>query len=105
MELEELICEQCDKHWQRTKARGRKPKLCPTCISSSSLVPNQDDEDIVEDIPVAKEPTPEKTLYKPNSKWQCFACGAKVSIGVGVNVPPTHRCLKRANRLLSLELI
>ena len=60
MELEELICEQCDKHWQRTKARGRKPKLCPTCISSSSLVPNQDDEDIVEDIPVAKEPTPEK---------------------------------------------
>ena len=105
MELEELICEQCDKHWQRTKARGRKPKLCPTCISSSSLVSNQDDEDIVEDIPVAKEPTPEKTLYKPNSKWQCFACGAKVSIGVGVNVPPTHRCLKRANRLLSLELI
>jgi hypothetical protein len=104
MELEELICEQCDKHWQRTKARGRKPKLCPTCLSSTSLILVQE-EDIIEDIPVAKEPPLEKTLYKPNSKWQCFACGAKVSIGVGVNAPPVHKCPKRANRLLSLDLI
>ena len=36
MESEELICEQCDKHWQRTKARGRKPKLCPTCVASQN---------------------------------------------------------------------
>ena len=105
MELEELICEQCDKHWQRTKARGRKPKLCPTCLSSTSLVPVQDDDDIFEEIPIAEEPTPDKTLYKPNSKWQCSACDAKVRIGVGVNVPPVHKCPKRANRLLSLDLI
>ena len=104
MELEELICEQCDKHWQRTKARGRKPKLCSTCIDSPSLIPVEED-DIIEDIPVAKEPPLEKTLYKPNSKWQCSACGAKVSIGVGVNTPPVHKCPKRANRLLSLDLI
>ena len=105
MELEELICEQCNKHWQRTKARGRKPKLCTNCLNSPSLTLVQDDDDVIEDLPIAKEPPLEKTLYKPNSKWQCSACEAKVSIGVGVNVPPTHRCQKRANRLLPLSLI
>jgi hypothetical protein len=105
MELEELICEQCDKHWHRTKARGRKPKLCPTCLSSTSLPLIEQDEDVIEDIPLIQEPPLEKTLYKPNSQWQCSACGAKVRIGVGVNIPPVHKCPKRANRLLSLDLI
>jgi hypothetical protein len=105
MELEELICEQCDKHWHRSKARGRKPKLCVACVNSSSLPPIEEDEDILHDVPITQEPPPEKTAYKPNSKWQCHACGTKLTTGVGINIPPTHKCPKRANRLLSLDLI
>jgi len=104
MESEELICEQCDKHWQRTKARGRKPKLCPTCIASSSpILVVETDEDIIENIPIAEEPPPEKTLYKPNTKWICHSCGAFVKTGVGINLPPTHSCKKRLKKIYPLE--
>ena len=107
METEELICEQCDKHWQRSKARGRKPKLCPSCLESSlpiQITDTQVEEDI-DTIPLAEEPPVEPTKYKPNSKWKCNACGAKIQIGVGINEPPMHKCLKRANRALPLELV
>lgn len=106
MELEELICEQCDSQWQRAKSRGRKPKLCPTCLESSSLVLVVEEEnDPIEDIPLVQEPPLEKTTYKPNSKWICNACGAKIQIGVGINDAPMHKCPKRANRVLPLELV
>jgi hypothetical protein len=106
MELEELICEQCDSQWQRAKSRGRKPKLCPTCLESSSLLPVVEEEtDTEQEIPLAQEPPLEKTAYKPNSKWLCNACGAKIQIGVGINDAPMHKCPKRANRVLPLELV
>ena len=28
---ESLVCEQCGSRWERQIARGRKPKVCPTC--------------------------------------------------------------------------
>lgn len=106
MEIEELICERCDAQWNRAKARGRKPKLCPQCTTSdSSILPPviQDDEDQLIDLPIAEELPPIPTKYKPNTKWKCHSCGAKVQIGVGINEPPTHKCPKRLKKVLPLE--
>jgi DNA polymerase-3 subunit epsilon len=30
---EELTCTRCEQTWTRERARGRKPQLCPTCVS------------------------------------------------------------------------
>ena len=106
MEIEQLICEQCNAQWSRQKARGRKPKLCSKCSISLSptLIPNDEEEDLIEDIPLIEEPPLSPTKYKPNSKWKCISCGAKVTIGIGINDIPTHKCVKRLNRMLPLEL-
>lgn len=103
-EIEELICEQCDSQWNRSKARGRKPKLCPTCATSPTVIviPQEQEEELIE-IPITEESPPVPTKYKPNTKWKCHSCGAKVQIGVGINEPPIHKCPKRLKKVLPLE--
>ena len=104
MEIEELICEQCNSHWQRSKARGRKPKLCPTCLTSSTPVAVVEEEDEqLEEVPLLEEGPPPPTKFKANSRWQCPSCKAKIKVGVGIDEPPVHKCPKRANRVLPLE--
>ena len=105
MEIEELICERCDTQWNRAKARGRKPKLCPQCTVSDSPILSSitEEEDQLIDPPLVEEAPPIPTKYKPNTKWKCHSCGAKVQIGVGINEPPTHKCPKKLKRVLPLE--
>ena len=107
MEKETLTCITCSATWKRTKARGRKPKLCPACLleQTSSENNEEDQDDSLEEVPLEPEEAPPVTLYKPGSKWQCSSCGAKIKIGVGINEPPMHKCPKRANRVLQLNLI
>jgi hypothetical protein len=106
MELEELICQHCDSQWNRAKGRGRKPKLCPTCIQSpTTIIVVQQEDDDSDSIPLIPESAPPATKFKPNSKWLCHSCGAKIKVCVGINTPPIHKCPKRANRVLPLEQI
>jgi len=36
--METLVCESCESEWDRERARGRKPRVCPPCKSGDSLV-------------------------------------------------------------------
>lgn len=108
METEVLTCVVCSATWQRPKVRGRKPKLCASCLSNSIEVIPQDsiqvhDEEV--ELPLSPEEPPPPTVYKPGSRWQCQSCKAKIKIGVGINEPPMHKCPKKANRVLQLSLI
>lgn len=107
MEYDQLTCAECGQQWQRPKARGRKPKLCPTCLQAL-------------DLPTAKivyssiEHTEKKTenvsvdkplKYQPNTEWKCHTCGAYVKICIAINEPPSHSCSKRLKKVYDLELI
>jgi len=103
MENETLTCTQCSSTWNRQKARGRKPKLCPLCTQTLQKVQEDLDED--EDLlPVIEEAPPSRTKYKAGTKWKCNSCGVSVKISIGINDPPTHPCKKRLKKVFALEL-
>lgn len=112
---EQLTCSICKKTWSRLKARGRKPLVCPACISSGTVfIPSKDT------VPKSKEPAkpepqkqssdlsiskvhsaiyPKPSNYedivqstKQGSTWKCPACGSLLTIYVPVSSTPTHRC-------------
>ena len=107
MEYDKLTCIQCGSHWNRPKSRGRKPKLCPSCLQSPQIsVEKQQEEDNDEiEAPLIPEPPLAKTKYKAGSKWKCHSCLATVQIGVGHDEPPVHSCRKRLKKIYPLELI
>jgi hypothetical protein len=104
METEELTCESCNVKWTRQKSRGRKPKLCPSCVPVLVVENDSDDEDI--EIPyIVNEPPLQPTKYKAGTKWQCSSCGVSIKIGIGHDEPPTHSCKKRLKRIIPLEKV
>jgi hypothetical protein len=32
-EVQELVCEECEKRWRRYRRNGRRPKFCDTCFA------------------------------------------------------------------------
>jgi hypothetical protein len=94
MELESLTCEKCSKTWKREKARGRKPKLCTKC----TLIP-------VDQPKVKASSVKKDTLYPKNTNWHCPSCNVHIEVGVKIYTAPIHKCQKRANRVIPLELI
>jgi hypothetical protein len=38
------------------------------------------------------------------TKYICKACGVSLSTGLTLTTPPVHKCHKRANRVLELEV-
>lgn len=97
-EFDQLTCIQCNLQWQRPKARGRKPKLCPSCLqapasNSSNLTINAPKEE------------PSALRYKPNTEWKCHSCGSYVKVCIAIDEPPSHSCKKRLNKVYSLDLI
>lgn len=108
MDTETLTCIKCNKSWNRQKARGKKPQLCPSCKQAQDILPSQpdnSDDEIEYDIPMVEEDPPPPTKYKPNTKWICKSCNAWVKIGVGINEPPTHACKKRLKKVYPLEQV
>jgi hypothetical protein len=103
MDLETLTCDSCGIKWNRQKARGRKPKVCPDCLIKT--VDDTEEEDTLEYIPVQPEPPSAPTKYPPNTKWTCHSCSASVKVGVGINEPPTHACKKRLKKVYALERV
>jgi len=106
METEELTCESCKSIWTRQKSRGRKPKVCPSCVPVLLSIQEEDEDlDNQEDIILIEEPAPEPTKYKPGTKWRCNSCLVSIKIGVGHNDPPTHSCKKRLKKIFPLERV
>ncbi len=103
METETLTCTQCSSTWNRQKTRGRKPKLCPSCIQTLEQVEQELDEDIEIPLDIQEDP-PSRTKYKAGTKWKCNSCGVSVKISIGINDPPTHPCKKRLKKIFALEL-
>lgn len=109
MRKEKLICQKCRKEWERVPSRGRKPVLCPSCLSSSksttvlkkveTKIPHNQSASNLQ--PSESEPFP----YPAPTKWLCSSCGASVQILVDLKYAPTHHCAKRLRRLFALELV
>ena len=91
---EELVCEACSKTWQRQKTRGRKPRLCPTCLTSPVQVQNNNDKK-----------TEFQISYPAPTKWICPICAVSISVYVSLENPPTHICKSKLSQNLPLQLI
>lgn len=111
---ETLTCTLCKSEWTRQRARGRKPVLCPQCLSQSELQANQA---VLQPVSTQKsEPssTPSSRLSlrtvfgglfpkyqnaeelaestKNGSVWKCPSCSHVLKMNVAVTAPVTHRC-------------
>ena len=102
MDFDTLTCASCSIKWNRQKTRGRKPKVCPDCIIKSVDAIKKDP---TEDIPTSSEPRRTRTKYPPNTKWLCHSCKVTVKVCIGIDEEPTHKCQKRANKVISLERV
>lgn len=115
---EQLTCSVCQKSWNRIKTRGRKPLVCPNCISAgttfiptSTSTPSPTSESksttsntssVLSQLSVSKihgmmHPKPPNHLdilesTKKGSTWKCPGCGAILTMMVGITATPTHRC-------------
>lgn len=95
-----LECTQCDKKWERKKARGRKPVICPDCVSF-----NEEQEAEQRQQPVSFiEQNYESVNYTfPSvSYWMCPNCDQTISVHVGLNYVPLHPCKTKRNQMLAL---
>lgn len=108
---EQLTCSVCQKSWTRTKARGRKPLVCPTCLSTgSTFIPVPDkssdskktDKPFFSDLSISKvhgllhpKPSNHQDMLestKKGSTWKCPGCGSILTMLVGITAVPTHKC-------------
>ena len=105
MNKEKLTCSKCNKKWERISLRGRKPKFCPKCAVDSTPVPVQKVPVPSHKLPSTPKGSTSPIVYPAPSKWNCSSCNAKVEVRVGIKEPPIHKCSKRANRVLYLELV
>jgi rubrerythrin len=125
---EHLTCSVCEKSWTRTKARGRKPLVCPTCLSSGTTfiprsISNSDSKTETKttepskptDLSVSKVHSmmhPRPVNYqdmlestKKGSKWKCPGCGSILTMLVGITDTPTHRCTPNTVTVKIMERI
>lgn len=103
--METLVCEKCSSSWKRQPSRGRKPRLCPTCISSSDQSISLSKAIQTPSVQLKTQSQCDSTKFPAPTKWKCHTCGVALKVEIGINYPPTHRCQKRLKRTLPLELI
>ena len=108
MDTETLVCSSCSKRWKRQKTRGRKPVVCPKCLSAS--VPNKGSSSSVKQ---KSEPSQQRQISKKDdsikypvpSHWVCKSCLVSVKIHVRLEYPPIHLCKKRLSKEFPLEMV
>ena len=96
---ETLECTQCDKKWERKRARGRKPIVCPECADF-----NQEQEaEQKKNTTTAVQESHESVSYTfpPVSYWMCPNCDQTISVHVGLNHVPIHPCKIKRNQMLA----
>ena len=121
---ETLICTVCDKKWQRLRARGRKPIVCPTC-ASQEVADNEEllitpkvethNTDLTSDVKsilcnvynayYPKDINVYKiTESKPKVKWVCVHCNFEMVSVIPLTAVPLHKCSKNTSSLTELSL-
>jgi hypothetical protein len=118
--METLTCEQCSKKWKRQPSRGRKPRLCPKCLTApqkASQPISQPSQPVTAKKPATKlqqNVTPATKLqqnvtadykFPGPTKWMCKTCGTSIKTEISLQYEPTHSCQKRLRRVFALELI
>ena len=121
---ETLTCTVCDKKWQRVRARGRKPILCPACaaqevadneelvITPKIETHNTDLDPSVKDVlcNVYNSYYPKDinvykmTESKPRVKWLCVHCNFQMVSVIPLTDVPLHKCSKNTANLVELSL-
>lgn len=109
---ETLTCITCNKQWTRQSSRGRKPKVCPSCLQNSDLVKpikSPSLPDIKNNLTAEDETSFKKTVFgflypkptgykemrestKNGSTWKCPGCAHIMRLSVAITTAPTHRC-------------
>lgn len=101
--METLTCEQCNSTWKRQPSRGRKPRLCPSCLSNAQPTVSSQ---TVSKPSVSLDTNSSRTYKFPApTRWICPSCAAGVQIGVSLDHAPTHACRKRLKKVFPLELV
>lgn len=104
--MENLTCEQCSQTWQRVPARGRKPKVCPTCIQSvSSTLTSSSVLRSTTSSSSTSSSHPLEYKFPAPTYWKCPSCGVGVHINIPLMYEPTHCCQKRLKKSYPLELV
>jgi hypothetical protein len=112
MPKENLVCELCECSWQREQSRGRKPRLCPNCLSAPEpQVQSSSTKRIIIEDPSLRRPTlkvvdttVKPIKYKGKNDWICPHCRNKVKTFVGLTEEPMHWCRGKSSTYLPLEL-
>lgn len=128
---EQLVCSICQTQWNRIRTRGRKPIVCPDCISSgntfiptpqvsNSAIPNTEKSNdnqssdfgglslskihsLLHPKPLNHQDMLEST--KNGSKWKCPGCASIVTLLVPVTAVPTHKCTPNTVTVKLMERI
>lgn len=96
---ETLECTQCDKKWERKKARGRKPVVCPDCADFNQEQASEQKQQTVVTAQENYEPT--NYTFPPVSYWMCPNCDQTISVHVGLNHVPIHPCKFKRSQMLA----
>lgn len=97
--METLTCQKCNAEWTRPLTRGRKPRFCEGCIKSmvTSYDSTKDNESHTDSNVSYKFPGP--------TYWRCSSCNAAMSTPLNLDYPPAHKCYKKRNSFLPLQLV
>jgi hypothetical protein len=121
---ETLVCTVCDKKWQRLRARGRKPIVCPLCVIQEEsdnrellITPKVEthNTDLTSDVKnilcnvysayYPKDINVYKiTESKPKVKWVCVHCNFEMVSVIPLTAVPLHKCSKNTSSLTELSL-
>lgn len=104
---EKLQCTQCDARWERLKARGRKPLVCPSCADLNAQealqAPKKPRKERVRVPQVQEYSNKTYKFFIPGpSMWICEFCLTEIKVLVGVTQTPEHPCSKRRNIIFPL---
>lgn len=104
--METLTCENCSRKWKRELVRGRKPRLCPKCLTVPET-PQRKPQRAIATVSAnpARKAIKEMAKFPAPSNWKCPSCGASVSIKINIDHEPTHACKKRLSKVYALELV
>ena len=121
---EELTCTSCSSTWKRVRTRGRKPLLCPSCLSGQAqtiistqtpIIKSSQKDSVFSDLSVSSvhsqmHPKPSnhqelKESTKNGSIWKCPGCGSTLKMFVSLSAVPTHRCTPDTVTLKIMERV
>jgi len=81
MVKEQLSCQLCSTVWSRDRARGRKPRLCPTCLQDAIVVNTPV-------MPAKNEDIAKQKHINNKRQWICPSCSMEITTYVNLSQPP-----------------